>query len=219
MNVELKNIHATELKADPDGRTLVGYAAAFGNRDAYGDIIERGAFAKTIKENQARIKTLYNHMQPIGRPTLMREDAKGLYTESKISRTPRGDEILELVRDGVITEMSIGYQAIKEGRNENGERMLKEVKLFEFSAVDFAANEQAVISGVKSLAEMMREGKNGTLDIASINDAIHTLQKLIDTTDSEPSGDTPTEDEPSLIDTQLSELGDMIHEIAEAAHV
>ena len=35
--------------------------------------------------------------------------AKG-YTESKMSRTPRGDEILELVKDGVINEMSIAYE-------------------------------------------------------------------------------------------------------------
>jgi HK97 family phage prohead protease len=218
--IEVKNIRATELKSE--GRTIIGYAAAFGNIDSYGDIIERGAFDKTIQEGRDRIKTFYNHMTPIGKPSAMREDDKGLYTESVVSRTAKGDEILELVRDGVITEMSIGYQTIKYDNDDKGFRHLKELKLYEFGPVDFAANEKAVISGVKSLADMLRQGKNGTMDIASINDAISTLQGLVGA--AEPSGDTQPDTEPSddtqgVIDTCLSDIGDLIHEIADAVHI
>lgn len=213
--LEVKNIRATELKSE--GRTIIGYAAAFNNVDSYGDVIERGAFAKTIQENGARVKTFYNHMTPIGKPSVMREDSKGLYTESTVSRTEKGDEILELIRDGVITEMSIGYQTVK-AEDDNGRvRRLKEIKLFEFGPVDFAANQDAVISGVKSLAEMLRAGKEGEADMAAINAAIDTLQKLTQSP-KEPSEDTP-EAEPSVIDTQFAELGELVHEIAEAVTV
>ena len=46
----------TEFKADTSQRILEGYASAFGNPDSYGDIVQRGAFTKTILERKDRIK-------------------------------------------------------------------------------------------------------------------------------------------------------------------
>jgi HK97 family phage prohead protease len=127
--MEIKNLKQDDFAVE--GRTIVGYAAAFGNRDRVGDIIEQGAFKKTISERQPKV--FYNHSYPIGLPLAMREDSKGLYTESKISATPRGDEILELVKDGVISEMSIAYEVVKFDVDRTKDtRMLKELKLYEF---------------------------------------------------------------------------------------
>ena len=213
--VETKNLNL-EVKAE--GRTIIGYAAAFGNVDSYGDIIERGAFSRTLNNNRNRIKTFYNHNTPIGMPKVMVEDDKGLFTESVISQTRTGDEVLALVRDGVISEMSIGYQTIKADFDTDGHRMLKELKLFEFGPVGIAANEQATISGVKALAEAFRDHKNDD-DIAAINAAITTLQKLVtpanpSSTPSDPAQATPTD---SLDTSWIAEIGDMVHELAEAA--
>jgi len=52
------------------------------------------------------------------------------------------------MKDGVINEMSIGYDAVKEGFKD-GIRHLKEVKLWDVSPVTFAANPEAVILSVK----------------------------------------------------------------------
>ena len=218
--VETKNI-SLEVKAE--GRTIIGYAAAFGNVDSYGDIIERGAFARTINNNGRRIKTFYNHSTPIGLPRVMMEDDKGLFTESVISATRTGDEVLQLVRDGVITEMSIGYQTVKADFNPDGNRMLKEVKLFEFGPVDMAANEQATIEGVKALADALHAGKaQTTVDIAAIEAAINTLQKLV-----VPTNPSSTQQDPapaatpvdSLDTSWIAEIGEMVHDLAEASKV
>lgn len=154
---EFKRFKAEDV--DTEGRMIMGYAAAFSNVDRVGDVIERGAFKKTIAER--KIKVFYNHQMPIGSPKVMREDERGLYTESYISKTAKGDEILELVRDGVISEMSIAYEVVKGNWDEREKvRKLKELKLYEYGPVDFAANEDAVISGVKAFADRLSRAQD-----------------------------------------------------------
>lgn len=48
---------------------------------------------------------------PIGRTVLLRDDATGLYGEWRVSATPTGDETLELIRDGVYRELSVGFRS------------------------------------------------------------------------------------------------------------
>ena len=58
-----------EIKTAADG-TFEGYAAVFGNVDSYGDIIQPGAFTKTIQERRSQIKILWNHdsfAPPVGK--------------------------------------------------------------------------------------------------------------------------------------------------------
>lgn len=128
-----------------------GYASVFRNVDSYRDVIEPGAFTKTIQENK-RVKVLWQHdaWQPIGKPIEMVEDNHGLYVKAKLAQTERGKEAYQLIKEGVIDELSIGFNTIKdEWDNEKNVRLIKEVKLWEFSPVTFAANEQAMITGVK----------------------------------------------------------------------
>lgn len=138
-------------------RVFKGYAAAYGNVDHDGDVIEPGAFAKSIKEAfpAGKIKVLWQHRDPLGMPTAMSEDSKGLYVEAKISKTRLGDEALELIRDGVVDSMSVGFRMIKDkfDYDAHGIRHIREGALMEFSAVTFPCNEQAIITGVKALHE------------------------------------------------------------------
>ena len=71
-----------ELESTNESGEFSGYAAVFGNRDDGDDIIEKGAFAKTIINDFDRIKILSQHDDfelPIGKPLELREDDKGLY--------------------------------------------------------------------------------------------------------------------------------------------
>lgn len=147
-----------EVKAVDEKEGIVeGYASVFNNEDAHGDIVAPGAFAKTILERKGRIKVLWQHdiHMPIGKPLEMSEDSAGLFTRSKISRTPEGLRALTLIEDGVVSEMSIGFTPIKvEKLDDKGyRRRITEVKLYEYSPVTFAANELAQITGVKSADE------------------------------------------------------------------
>jgi len=142
------------FKADDiEGRMFSGYASTW-DRDQGGDIIMPGAFNKSLADRGERVKVLWQHGEPIGKPKMMREDEKGLYVEAQISKTRLGDEALELMRDGVIDQMSIGYSVGPGGAefNGDGDRIIKELKLYEFSAVTFPMNEAAVITSVKSLS-------------------------------------------------------------------
>jgi HK97 family phage prohead protease len=140
-------------------RTIVGYAAAYGNTDHQNDILMPGSFAKSIKEAfpKGRIKMLWNHSEPLGMPVQMHEDSKGLHIEGRVSKTTLGNDVLELINDGVADRMSVGFSLMKgkyEIDNSTGLRKIHEGALREFSVVMFPANEKAAITGMKSLQEM-----------------------------------------------------------------
>lgn len=152
MDIERKIVKFELKEIDEEEGTFTGYAATFSkNPDSYGDIIDQGAFKKTLKEQKGRIKVLWNHypMEPIGKPIELAEDDKGLFFKNKLTLgVQRAKETLALMKDGVITEMSIGYNTMKETWTE-GIRHLQEVRLWDISPVTFAANPEAVITGVK----------------------------------------------------------------------
>ncbi len=144
-----------EFKGDIDKRTFEGYAAAYGNIDADGDIIERGAFSKSIADDfpAGRIKILWRHNDPIGIPVEMREDDHGLFVVGKISKTALGNDALELMKDKVVDRMSVGFN-MPEGSaswDKDGIRHIHHGALKEFSVVPFPANDSAIITAVKEL--------------------------------------------------------------------
>lgn len=152
---ETKDFTFEIKQLNEEKRVFEGYASIFGNVDAYGDIVQKGAFKKTINERKNKIKILWQHnpTQPIGKLTEAKEDDIGLKIKGKISETEKGNEVLKLMKDKVIDELSIGYNTVKKDYDNEGHRLLKEVKLFEVSPVTFAANPLANVTGVKSLTE------------------------------------------------------------------
>ena len=99
-----------------------------------------------------KILALHNDaILPIGRPIELREDENGLYLKAKISDTATGRDVKTLIKDGVLSELSIGYDPIIFEFDENQIRHLKELELFEISVVTWAMNEQALITDYKSL--------------------------------------------------------------------
>jgi|DEB0MinimDraft_10_1074344.scaffolds.fasta_scaffold13959_4 HK97 family phage prohead protease len=152
-----KNTSLPVADVDESKGIVTLYASAFGNVDSDGDIIEKGAFSKTIQERgpqspRPRIKHLFQHdrYNPIGTPLTMVQDENGLLIDSKVSDIRDGDYI-KLYRDGVITEHSIGFEIIKSDMAESKEyQLIKEVKLWEYSSVTWGANENTPVVGMKS---------------------------------------------------------------------
>jgi HK97 family phage prohead protease len=163
---ETKNF-TVEVKAEGEG-IVTAYAAAFGNTDSYGDVIQKGAFIKTVSERKDKVKVLYNHDTwqhlPVGKPVSMTEDGYGLLTSTKMSQTQMGQDIYTLAQEGALDSMSIGYSAIKaeypeDYRTTGIYRVITELKLYEYSFVPFPANEGAIITGIKSGDDLAREIK------------------------------------------------------------
>lgn len=48
----------------------------------------------------------------LGKPLELREDEKGLFIRGKISDTQSGRDVQTLLKDGVLNELSIGYDAV-----------------------------------------------------------------------------------------------------------
>lgn len=144
-------------ESQPDGRRRIeGYAAVFGNRDAYGDIIVPGAFERTLRE-KPDVKVLWQHDRdkPIGKQESGYEDEFGLAVTGALTNTDLvTGTVVPLLLDEVITGLSIGYNVVVEEYNDDlGVWFLKEIELWEWSPVTFPANELATVSEVKTLGD------------------------------------------------------------------
>ena len=165
-DTELKKlVFESEIKAENSKGIFTGYGSIFGNEDQGNDIMQKGAFTKSlINRPVSKVKMLYQHKtdEPIGVFTEMYEDSKGLFVKGQLAMgTQKGREAYELLKMGALDGMSIGFRADpeKQGYNENkrGVRTLKEVDLMEISLVTFPMNESALIETVKGNAKNIRE--------------------------------------------------------------
>lgn len=137
-----------------------GYGSYFGNKDSDGDVIAKGAYQKTIQENGERVRYLWQHKmdKPIGKIKEMYEDDKGLMFVAEIPKTTLGNDALELMKAGIVTENSVGILPIQKQMKDDY-REITEVKLYEISAVTLAANDQAKILDVKGKVDIENEFK------------------------------------------------------------
>ncbi|WP_277022239.1 HK97 family phage prohead protease [Paracoccus hibiscisoli] len=130
--------------------TIKGYASLFGMKDQGGDVVMPGAFAASLATGR-HIAMLWQHdpAQPIGKWTVVREDEKGLYIEGKLSlKTQRGLEAYEMLKDGIIRGLSIGYRVEKSKRTAAGRELWK-MALWEVSLVTFPMQAEAGVGDVK----------------------------------------------------------------------
>ena len=150
---EQKNTGAIK-DIDIKSRIVTGYLSAFGNVDSDNDIIEKGAFSKSINERFNDIFYLQQHdwTRPLGKFTKLEEDEKGLYFEGEIINTSFGEDQLKLYEAGIVKEHSIGFTTVKADfkQDEDYIRIIKEVKLYEGSAVTLGANSNTPFLGFKS---------------------------------------------------------------------
>ena len=154
-NLKFKNFEITEHKSDDSGQLIIsGYGAVFGNIDSYNEVIERGAFSKTLIERKERVAFCYQHdiWNPIGKIIELREDEKGLWVKAVMSAAE--EDIQTKIKEGILKEMSIGYRVLKSRNGEIGMQnevtYLEEIKLIEISLVTVAANPLAMIESMKS---------------------------------------------------------------------
>lgn len=126
-----------------DGTVISGYASLFGKRDQGGDVVQKGAYAASLKASAAAgrgVKMLWQHdpAQPIGIWDEVREDATGLWVKGRIlTEVDKGREAAALLAAGAIDGLSIGYKTVKAERDGKGNRLLSELELWEVSLVTF----------------------------------------------------------------------------------
>lgn len=150
-----------EIKSLDEQGIFEGYASVFGVKDLYNDIVERGAFQRTIDHSKGKVPIFFNHEKEIGMTLEMHEDQYGLWNKGQLFISDDSKQELSEARNayiimkrkkelGVKQPQSFGYSAIKYDYDSEGTRRLKEVKLYEVSLATIPANELAVVNEVKA---------------------------------------------------------------------
>lgn len=142
-----------EIKSLDEKGTFSGFASVYGVKDLGGDVVERGAFTQTLQSRGGEVPILFSHdsHRPIGLGRL-EDSSKGLLIHGKLTMAvPDARATYELMRDGVLKGLSIGYTKVRD-EVKDGVRYLREVKLFEVSLCVFPMNEAATVTEVKDIA-------------------------------------------------------------------
>lgn len=180
--------------------SIEGYASTWIRKpDSYGDVVAKGAFAKTLKErwNGGKgIPFLWAHQMDnlksfIGTADAD-EDDHGLHFVATFDDTEEAQKVRQLYKDGRLRKFSFAYDVKDAGTVtlEDGTKAneLRELDLYEISAVTVPANDDAGIVDVKS------GRRNSKADEGKIRQAIELLQDVLgELNEEEP---TEGEDEP-----------------------
>lgn len=148
-----------------DGTVIEGYASVFGQVDQGNDIVQSGAYGRSLKRLAAaggRVKMLWQHdpSEPIGVWDEVREDTRGLFVKGRILMdVARGREAAALIAAGAIDGLSIGYRTVVAEKDSKGRRLLRELELWEVSLVTFPMLPEARVAakGDAPEAEAWRE--------------------------------------------------------------
>ena len=127
---------------------IEGYASVFALADLAGDVVERGAFAASLRA-RGSVPMLFQHDpgEPVGVWTHLREDSRGLFVRGEILPDgPRGRTVAGLVMRGAVNGLSIGFRTRRSAPRRPRGRALYEIDLWEVSIVTFPMLPQARLS-------------------------------------------------------------------------
>lgn len=169
-----------ELRASSDGSTLAGYAAVFDTPSmihergqSFNEQIKRGAFAKAINAKD-RVVMQFDHGQhplfgslPLGKITMLREDAHGLYVEARLTDNWLTSPIRDAIANGALTGMSFRFSVPEGGDtwDRSGSvptRTITEVRLYELGPVVHPAYEATSV-GVRSALNLLSDAERAQI--------------------------------------------------------
>lgn len=192
-----------ELKEFGEDGSFKGIASVQDVEDLQGDIIERGAFLKTLQENP-RVPVLWQHdaTEVIGLGTVKEWGAKVMLDGQLDMDDPVAAKAHRKMKRGMVRGLSIGFSVPegKSSRNEKtGVRHIHEVKLWEVSLVTFAAHPQAQITSVKS-----SDGIDERL--TSLESQISALSAELATAKAAGTGEPAAKEQPTPVEDHSAAL-------------
>ncbi|WP_425363361.1 phage major capsid protein [Candidatus Tisiphia endosymbiont of Hybos culiciformis] len=176
------------IKSITDNSVVIsGYASVYNISDQHNDLIAKGAFASA---DHSLIKFLWQHdwQQPIGVIKSLTEDDYGLKVEAIINnKIEKGKEAIELVRQGAVDGLSIGFNIKRANYNNVNQRIITEAELIEVSIVTFPANDHAKISHITKQilmennmdTELMTKQNSNEMKINELQEKIYNLENFL----------------------------------------
>lgn len=199
-----------EARADLEERTIVGLAVPYGqSADIGGAYQER--FVPGAIGSVEDVKLFYGHEEPIGKVVEGRDTEAGYEIVARVSDTARGNEVLTLMRDGVLNKFSVGF--IPEESERNGSTITRtKVSLKEVSVVPFPAfaganitevrEEQEAPADLEPDNEQERESmsENMELEVRSVMDEVAELRRVVEA--------GQTSQTPAIVGAQIRSQGE-----------
>jgi HK97 family phage prohead protease len=150
----MKKLLRMAIKSVAQDGSFEGSLAVYNNLDLGGDLIEPGAFTKTIQDHGNEVPLLWQHKtdKPIGKLTLVDGPAALSVKGQLLMDLPDARNAYLLIKAKIVKGLSIGFDTVKDAM-DGATRRLKEVRLWEGSIVTFPMNEQALITSVKRRRE------------------------------------------------------------------
>lgn len=130
-----------------------GLAGAF-SKDLADDVIEPGAFKKSLQKRLPKILFDHDSSMPIGMTEEAYETEKGLFIKFKLPKddTFVSGRVIPQIKAGSLDSMSIGFSMTRDDYEvKNNTRYIKNMDLFETSLVVFPCNPDAKVEGFKSV--------------------------------------------------------------------
>ena len=180
--------------------SIEGYASTWIRKaDSWGDVVAKGAFTKTLKErwNGGKgIPFIWSHqidnLDSFIGTAEADEDEKGLHFVATFDDTEQAQKVRQLYKDGRLRKFSFAYDVKAAGvvtLDDNSKaNELRELDLYEISAVTVPANDDAGVVDVKS------GRRNSKADEDKLKEAIKLLQDVLGEIDQEDDGNG--EDDP-----------------------
>lgn len=158
-----------EVKSVEDDGTFTGYASVTGNVDSDNEVIDKGAFKRTLDHTKGIVPILWQHdrTKPVGWNLEASEDAIGLAVKGKLMvDTELGRYAQSFLKTGLEAGakpgLSIGF-TVPKGSDyvKTGRRHFKEIAWKEYSIATFQSNLEAVVTGAKEDKKSKRELSEG----------------------------------------------------------
>lgn len=205
------NFKEFKVKYKDEGNgTIEGYASTWVREpDSYGDIVKAGAFSRTLKEWQESGRPIpflwaheMNDLNAFIGSAKADEDDYGLHFVAEFDGTPEAQRVRELYKDGRLSKFSFAYDVLDEGpvELEDGRKAneLRDLTIYEISAVTIPANDTAEVISVKDGNVSVKIGKrNSKADEDVIRQAITLLQGVLDADEPTEGEDEPEANEAS----------------------
>lgn len=151
-------LFSPQFKLSDDGAGFIeGYASTFHNFDSVGERVVKGAFQAHLGEFMSDGFVAIGHdwaSLPIATPVDAHEDEHGLFVKAAFHSTPQAQAARTVVKErlerGKSVKLSIGYEVLDDEYTKEG-RLLKNLRLFEYSLVTVPANQLAAVTFAKAL--------------------------------------------------------------------
>ena len=187
-NMELE-VREFSASADIEERTVTGLAVPYGESASIGGAYQERFQAGAI-DSVDDVKLFYGHEEPIGKVVEGRDTESGFEIKAKISDTPRGNEVLTLLRDGVLNKFSVGFLPLEQ-EQEGSTITRTKVSLKEVSVVPFPAFAGANITEVREEQPKAVEietpnqergsmSENMELEVRTVQDEVAELRRVVE---------------------------------------